>query len=120
MTDIPEKNIAANDVFEDEFGQVDMQAEQRTHDRHGIETEGQLKLSNGFKIPFRVIDMSRSGARIALKQFVILPNDFQVEIFSPDRRKLKTAKVSRQWQRQNECGVKFLSTRTELMPEGSY
>lgn len=107
--------------FDAEFAdEVNLTAEQRVHDRHEIATEGQIKLANGFRIPIRVIDMSRSGAKLRMAQFVVLPNDFEVEIFSPDRRKLKITVSSRQWQRQNECGVKFLSSRTELMPEGAY
>lgn len=103
-----------------DIGSVDMLADHRDHDRHEISTDGQIKLSNGFKIPIRVIDMSRSGARLRMKQFVVLPNEFEVEIFSPDRRKIKLTTSSRQWQRQSECGVKFLTSRTVLAPEGAY
>ena len=107
--------------FEAEFAEdVNLLAEQRQHDRHEIATDGQIILSNGFKIPIRVIDMSRSGAKLRMAQFVVLPNEFRAEIFSPDRRKLKLVTAARQWQRQNECGVKFLNSRTELMPEGSF
>ena len=107
--------------FDVEFSEdVDLLAEQRQHDRHEITTDGQIILSNGFKIPIRVIDMSRSGAKLRMAQFVVLPNEFDAEIFSPDRRKLKIITAARQWQRQNECGIKFLTSRTELMPEGSF
>ena len=107
--------------FDLEFAEdVDLSAEQRRDDRHEITTDGQIILGNGFKIPIRVLDMSRSGARLRMAQFVVLPNEFDAEIFSPDRRKLKRVAASRQWQRQNECGVKFLSSRTELMPKGVF
>ena len=105
--------------FDAEFeSEIEALADQRGHDRLEISTDGQLKLGNGFKIPIRVVDMSRSGARLRLAKFVVLPNEFDVEIISPDRRKLKISTASRQWQRQSECGVKFLSSRTELYPEG--
>ena len=111
----------ADDDFDADFtDEVNLSAEQRGDDRHEITTDGQIKLQNGFKIPIRVIDMSRSGARIRMSQFVVLPNEFDVEIYSPDRRKLKITTSARQWQRQNECGVKFLRSRTEMMPEGSF
>ena len=107
--------------FDAEFTEdINLLAEQRKHDRHEITTDGQIKLSNGFKIPIRVIDMSRSGARLKMAQFVVLPNEFDAEIFSPDRRKLKIVTAARQWQRQNECGIKFLTSRTELTPEGAF
>lgn len=114
--------VHSTDVdFDNELSaDIDLSAEQRRNDRHQIVTDGQIKLGNGFKIPIRVIDMSRSGARLRMSQFVVLPNEFDVEIFSPDRRKLKITTSSRQWQRQNECGVKFLRSRTEMLPEGSY
>ena len=89
--------------------------EQREHDRHNISTDGQIILATGFKIPIKVLDMSRSGARLFMTQFVVLPNEFDIEIYSPDRRKLKITTSARQWQRQNECGVKFLSSRTETI-----
>ena len=89
--------------------------EQREHDRHNISTDGQIILATGFKIPIKVLDMSRSGARLCMTQFVVLPNEFDIEIYSPDRRKLKITTSARQWQRQNECGVKFLSSRTETI-----
>lgn len=98
----------------------DFDTDQRECERHEISTDGQIKFGNGFKVPIKVLDMSRSGARLRLQQFVVLPNDFEVEIYSPDRRKLKITTSSRQWQRQDVCGVKFLISRTELMPEGAY
>lgn len=92
-----------------------LSSEHRTDTRHEIATDGQIILPNGFKVPIRVVDMSRSGARLRLTQFVVLPNEFGVEIYSPDRAKLKITTSARQWQRQNECGVKFLCARTELL-----
>lgn len=121
MTEDANVNTDPEDAFDAEFeDDVNLSAEQREHDRHEITTDGQIKLSNGFKIPIRVLDMSRSGAKLRMTQFVVLPNEFDVEIYSPDRRKLKITKSARQWQRQNECGVKFLRSRTELLPEGAY
>ena len=120
MTQSVETDLIAEDNFDSEFDGVDTETDQRRYDRHEISTDGFLKFSNGFKVAVKVLDMSRSGARLRLKQFVVLPNEFEVEIFSPDRRKLKITTSSRQWQRQDECGVKFLTSRTELMPEGAY
>lgn len=97
----------------------DLDPNQRVDERHELQTDGQLTLPNGFKIPIRVVDMSRSGARLHLLSYVVLPNEFEVEIFSPDRTKLKITTSSRQWQRQNECGVKFLTARTELLEQYS-
>ena len=121
MTDSAQLNkqsIEPDDVaLEDDIVAL---TDQRDNERHEIATEGQIKLGNGFKIPVRVLDMSHSGARLRLSQFVILPNEFDLEIFSPDRRKLKITTSSRQWQRQGVCGVKFLRSRTELLPDGAF
>ena len=109
------QDLMAQESADSEFDGMDMPADQRRHDRHEISTDGQIKFGNGFKVPVKVIDMSRSGARLRLTQFIVLPNEFDVEIYSPDRRKLKITTSARQWQRQNECGVKFLTSRTELI-----
>jgi len=120
MTQNTNQHSSFEENFDIDLDDVDMLSEQREFDRHEIATEGQIKLTNGFKIPVKVSDMSRSGARLRMKQFVVLPNEFEVEIFSPDRTKLKLTKSSRQWQRHAECGVKFLTARTILSPDGAY
>ena len=121
MSEISNDPHQSDDEFDLEYAEnVDLLAEQRQHDRHEIATDGQIILSNGFKIPIRVVDMSRSGAKLRMTQFVVLPNQFEAEIYSPDRRKLKFVTAARQWQRQNECGIKFLNSRTELTPPGSF
>lgn len=115
----PKLSEAKDLDFDEEFeGEIEALSDQRAHDRHQVSTDGQIKLGNGFKIPIRVVDMSRSGARLRMSQFVVLPNEFEVEIISPDRCKLKISTCARQWQRQSECGVKFLSSHTEHFPEG--
>lgn len=120
MTINATENTAVQTDLDADFEGIEMNADQRVHDRHDISTDGQIKFGNGFKVQIKVVDMSRSGARLRLMQYFVLPNEFDVEIFSPDRRKLKIATCSRQWQRQGECGVKFLTSRTELTPEGCY
>lgn len=89
--------------------------DQRGHDRHEIMTDGQIVLPNGFKIDIRVVDMSRTGARLRMLTHVVLPPKFDVEIFSPDRMKLKVTTSERQWQRLNLCGVKFLQSRIRFV-----
>lgn len=117
MTDLrtQQQTIAAGTLEEVTLGHEDMSDENRRHDRHEITTDGQIRLHNGFKIPIRVLDMSRTGAKLKMDRYVVLPAEFDVEIYSPDGTKLKITTSTRQWQKQNECGVKFLSSRTEVV-----
>ncbi len=89
-----------------------MSEDLREHDRVDIHTDGRIILPNGFIIPIAIKDMSRRGARVNLKNYMILPERFTVEIFSPDRTKLKTCNSTRQWQKRNDAGVHFIDSRT--------
>jgi len=110
-----QQTTAAGKIEDTAIGHEDMSDENRRHDRHEITTDGQIRLQNGFKIPIRVLDMSRTGAKLKMDRYVVLPTEFDVEIYSPDGTKLKITTSTRQWQKQNECGVKFLSSRTEVI-----
>ncbi|MEE9380407.1 MAG: hypothetical protein V3V03_03295 [Hyphomonadaceae bacterium] len=90
-----------------------MTDELRTHDRTDLHTDGLILLPNGFRIPIAIKDMSKRGAKVNLKTYMILPDKFAVQIYSPDRRKLKHCNCTRQWQRRNDAGVHFLDSRTE-------
>lgn len=87
-------------------------AENRAHPRFEINTSGTLKLDTGFKIPFVVKDMSQRGAKLLLQHSVVLPQRFTIEIVSPDKRKIKQCKATRQWQRGPLVGVRLLSSET--------
>ena len=87
-------------------------AENRAHPRFEINTTGTLMLETGFKIPFVVKDMSQRGAKLLLQHSVVLPQRFTIEIVSPDKRKIKRCKSSRQWQRGPLVGVRLLSSET--------
>jgi len=117
MTQLTATQQANGDVSvgDQHSGHEDMSDENRRHDRHEITTDGQIRLQNGFKIPIRVLDISRTGAKLKMDRYVVLPTEFDVEIYSPDGTKLKITSSKRQWQKQNECGVKFLSSRTEVV-----
>ncbi|RIJ15309.1 PilZ domain-containing protein [Henriciella mobilis] len=95
----------------DNAGQDDM-SENREHPRFDVNTNGTLVLETGFKIPFVVKDMSQRGAKLLLQHSVVLPARFTVEIVSPDNRKIKRCKASRQWQRGPLVGVRLLSSQT--------
>ncbi|MEQ8559677.1 MAG: PilZ domain-containing protein [Henriciella sp.] len=84
----------------------------REYPRFDISTNGTLVLDTGFKIPFVVKDMSQRGAKLLLQHSVVLPERFTVEIVSPDKRKIKRCKSSRQWQRGPLVGIRLLSAET--------
>ena len=85
----------------------------REHDRVDLHTQGQIMLSNGYKIPVSIKDMSARGAKLTMKQHVILPSEFTVEIISPDGSKVKRCQCTRQWQTQDGVGVHFLNSKTD-------
>lgn len=87
-------------------------SENREHPRFEVNTNGTLVLETGFKIPFVVKDMSQRGAKLLLQHSVVLPARFTVEIVSPDNRKIKHCKASRQWQRGPLVGIRLLSSQT--------
>ena len=91
---------------------VIMTDENRHYDRVDMLTQGQILLENGFKIPVSIKDMSRRGAKLSIRQHVVLPTHFTVEIISPDGRKVKRCHCTRQWQNANEAGVHFLDSKT--------
>ena len=91
------------------------QPENREHPRFDVHTTGTLKLETGFKLNFAVKDMSQRGAKILLESSVILPERFTVEIISPDKKKIKRCKSSRQWQRGPLVGIKLLSSETIVL-----
>lgn len=91
---------------------ADTMAEHREHPRVEVNTTGTLVLETGFKIPFVVKDMSQRGAKLLLQHSVVLPSRFMIEIVSPDHRKIKRCKCTRQWQRGPLVGVRLLSSQT--------
>ena len=90
-------------------------SEQRRADRLPMKTDGRIVMASGFKLPFNVIDISPRGAKIKLTQYVVMPDTFVIEIFSPDRTKLKRANAHRQWQRNSDVGVRFKDAVTESL-----
>lgn len=89
-----------------------MSAEKRTENRSDIFTDGRILLASGFKIDVHVLDLSTRGARLRLDAVFVLPDQFTVEIYCPDRTKMKVCKASRRWQEHKLAGVKFHSART--------
>ena len=89
-----------------------MTNEHRQHGRVDMVTNGQILLNNGYKIPVSIKDMSQRGAKLSLKQHVVLPADFTVEIISPDGSKVKRCLCTKQWQQSGQAGVHFRDSRT--------
>lgn len=94
-----------------------MSDDKRRQDRMALGTRGQILLNNGNKIPVSIKDMSSRGAKLILDQYVVVPDDFTVEIFSPDGTKVKRCRCTRQWQKLGEVGVHFLDSKTEPVPQ---
>lgn len=89
--------------------------EHREHVRFQVNTTGTLILENGFKISFVVKDMSQRGAKLLLSASTVLPENFTIEIVSPDMQKIKKCKAKKQWQRGPLLGVRLLSSQTILL-----
>lgn len=85
--------------------------ERRTVDRFDIETDGQVILPSGARIPFTIADISKRGAKLKLKQMLVLPSEFVIDVTSPDRKKVKRCDCQRSWQKQGLVGVKFTTAR---------
>ncbi|MEM5517633.1 PilZ domain-containing protein [Henriciella sp. AS95] len=86
--------------------------EHREYVRFQVNTSGTLILENGFKISFVVKDLSQRGAKLLLSNSVVVPENFVIEIVSPDRQKIKKCKAIKQWQRGPLLGVRLLSSET--------
>ncbi len=92
-----------------------MTTENRKLHRHEVATRGRVALPNGFKFDMTVRDFSRRGARLSAKRFVVLPDHFTVEMYSPDERRLKRCEAQRRWQKGHALGVQFLSSSVETI-----
>ncbi len=92
--------------------QTDTSADSRSEARRDIFTDGRILLASGFKVDVHVLDLSTRGARLRLDTVFVLPDQFTVEIYCPDRTKMKVCKASRRWQEHKLAGVRFLSART--------
>ena len=87
------------------------ETERRIVDRFDIDTDGQIILPSGSRIPFSIADVSKRGAQLKLQQMIVLPSEFVIDITSPDRKKIKRCDCRRSWQKQGQVGVKFITSR---------
>ncbi len=86
-----------------------MATDKRACARKPLPAEGQVRLPGGFHLDIKNRDISPRGARFHLKNHVVLPDTFELELLNPARTRIKRCQCQRRWQRRSEVGVRVLS-----------
>ena len=75
----------------------------RKHRRYKVVKEGEIHISNRFVAPVTITELSVGGARLWLKDTVLLPSAFHLLI----KAEQLLIPVEIRWRRTDELGVEF-------------
>lgn len=78
--------------------------DRRRAERRSVSLPATIALGPGRSLECRTVDLSQSGARLALARAALLPQTFEVQV--PSRRLRRPARLV--WRVGEEIGVQFL------------